>query len=132
MSIGKSVPVAILWAAISVAALGQGATSPSQPQDPTATAPATTPGGAPPATEQIPPSQNSEKTSTDSTAQRRRTFTGTVVRHEDNYSLRNGDREYKLDNPEAAKEYEGQKVKVRGVLDEKNAEIRVQSIKKTK
>lgn len=132
MSIRKSVSAAIFCAAISVVALGQGATSPSQPQDPTAQAPATTPGGAPPAPELVPPNQSSENKSADSSARRRRAFTGTIVRQEDGYMLRNGDREYKLNNPEAAKEYEGQKVKIMGILDAKNAVIRVQSIEKSK
>jgi hypothetical protein len=119
MSIRKSVSAAIFCAAISVVALGQGATSPSQPQDPTAQAPATTPGGAPPAPELVPPNQSSENKSADSSARRRRAFTGTIVRQEDGYMLRNGDRE-------------GQKVKIMGILDAKNALIRVQSIEKSK
>jgi len=51
---------------------------------------------------------------------------GTIIRSEDSYLLRSGDKEYKLDDQTKVKPFAGKDVKVTGTLD--NNVIHVQSI----
>lgn len=53
---------------------------------------------------------------------------GTIVRSKDGFSLRAGDREYKLDDKSKAQQYVGKDVKVLGTLDKESNTIRVESI----
>jgi hypothetical protein len=57
------------------------------------------------------------------------TFTGTVSKQGDTYVLSiPGSESYKLDDQDRAKEYDGQKVHVLGMLDQGSAVIHVQTI----
>jgi len=53
---------------------------------------------------------------------------GTVVRRQNNYFLRAGDLEYKLDDSSAAHKYEGYSVKVLGNLEKQSNTIHVETI----
>ena len=53
---------------------------------------------------------------------------GTVVRRQDNYFLRAGDLEYKLDDAISARRYEGRSVKVLGNLEKQSNTIHVQTM----
>jgi hypothetical protein len=57
------------------------------------------------------------------------TFTGTVSKQGDTYVLSiPGSESYKLDDQDRAKQFEGQKVRVLGMLDQGSAVIHVQTI----
>lgn len=57
------------------------------------------------------------------------TFTGTIVRHGEQYILRDSSGQmYKLDDPDRAKPFEGKAVKVTGQLDQQAMVIHVQNI----
>ena len=114
---------------------------PSQPADPTAQAPATqaptTPPTQAPTTpptfpdskskpDHSPEAQSQEATETSQAAVR--VFSGTIEQGKSGYVLRAGGQEYKLDNQNKAKEYEGKQVKVQGSLDRDKNVIRVQKI----
>ncbi|MCU1298929.1 MAG: hypothetical protein JWO91_3207 [Acidobacteriaceae bacterium] len=131
--------LAILVIALSISALGQGTTQPTQPTDPTAQTPTgpipSTPptfpapevkGGAP----DTRPSDSTPTTSDSSSGKeaKARPFMGTVLHSQTGYVLRSGDLEFKLDDQEHAKVYEGKNVKVTGSLDKKNNTIHVQTI----
>ncbi len=136
-SIGVLTTIA-LSAVLNAAAFGQGAAAPSQPQDPTAQAPATLPRGTPPT---LPKSETGEGKSAGSlptadTSHRSRRvrviqpFMGTVVRRENGYVLRAGDLEYKLNTPSKVSSYVGQRVKVIGTLNKTDNSIQVETINK--
>jgi Protein of unknown function (DUF5818) len=58
-----------------------------------------------------------------------RTFTGTVAKQGDTYVLSvEGSESYKLDDQDRAKQFDGQKVKVFGVLDQGSAVLHAQTI----
>ncbi|HEY1272511.1 MAG TPA: DUF5818 domain-containing protein [Terriglobales bacterium] len=57
-----------------------------------------------------------------------RTFTGTIVHTQDNYVLKSGDKEFKLDDQSKVKSFDGKDVKVTGTLDQDKNLIHVQSI----
>ncbi len=117
------------WVLIS-ACFGQAASTPSQPQDPTAQAPATPPQGAPPA---LPNSESQPKAPNSPGRIRVRViqpFTGTVIANENSYALRAGDLEHKLDAQSRVSKYVGQKVKITGSLDKANNTIHIQTIEK--
>jgi hypothetical protein len=57
------------------------------------------------------------------------TFTGTVSKREDTYVLSvEGSESYKLDDQDHAKQFDGRKVNVFGILDQGSAVIHVQTI----
>jgi len=121
-------------------ALGQGSTTPSQPQDPTAQTPATqAPSGqhsatAPtvpaPSAKQPPDETSSVVPSTGSSTIRSKTrpFMGRVVHSFGSYVLRAGDLEYKLDDQDRAREFRNQEVKVMGTLDKQTNTIHIGTI----
>lgn len=106
---------------------------PSQPQDPTAQAPA---GQAPTTPPTFPetkgnPSQSPEaqsQSSSETSQAGMRVFTGTIGQGKDGYVLRAGNHEYKLDDQAKAKEFDGKQVKVQGSLDRDTNQIRVDKI----
>jgi len=128
-----------------------GQSQPPQPQDPTTQQPSTTPQSTPPTLPQADqkpqqpdpstqPSQSpsaqptpqsqqpdSSATSTGSTAETK-TFMGTVVKAQDGYMLRAADLQYKLDDQDRARQFDGKSVKVQGTLDSQSNTIHVQTI----
>ena len=61
-----------------------------------------------------------------------KTFTGTILKKGSNFVLRDvSGHDFKLDDPDSAKPYEGKSVKVIGQLDEQAMLIHVQSIEGT-
>ncbi|HZR57131.1 MAG TPA: DUF5818 domain-containing protein [Terriglobales bacterium] len=128
--------------AVSSAALAQGTAQPTQPVDPTAQTP-TTPIPSTPPTFPTPeakggasdtrPSDASPSSTTTSGSQsgkeaKARPFMGTIVSSQAGYVLRSGDLEYKLDDQNRAKQYDGKSVKVTGSLDKKNNSIHINAI----
>jgi Protein of unknown function (DUF5818) len=133
---------------------GQSQSQQPQPMDPTAQQPATSPQTTPPtfpqstkpgeqqpdpqqpasqspATQdqgQSSPSTQSSDSTAASTAGQARTFMGTVLKSGDGFILRAGDKQYKLDDQDRAKQFEGKDVKVMGKLDAQSNTIQVQSI----
>ena len=129
--------MAIFLCALS--ALGQSQNQPSQPQDPGTQVPP--PQSTPPTFPQSKPGKQQPDPQQPSAAQAEtqaptatpnaeqnsaRTFMGTIIRSEDSYLLRSGDKEYKLDDQTKVKPFAGKDVKVTGTLD--NNVIHVQSI----
>ncbi|MGA8274494.1 MAG: DUF5818 domain-containing protein [Candidatus Sulfotelmatobacter sp.] len=98
----------------------QSATPQSQPNDPTAQQPATTPQGqssqAPDAGAQAAPNSQAPAPTAASDSQ---TFTGTIVKSGDRYMLQDTDagKSYDIDHQDQVKQYEGKKVRVHGTLD---------------
>ncbi|HZQ69817.1 MAG TPA: DUF5818 domain-containing protein [Terriglobales bacterium] len=80
------------------------------------TAPTTQPAAAQP--------QGSEQNQSPAT----RTFLGTIQKHGDSYVLKSDSTSYQLDAQDRAKQFEGQKVRVIGILDPSGQSIQVQSI----
>jgi len=79
----------------------------------------------PPMPQQQPQPQMPDQTQTKASS----TFTGTVVKDGDSYSLRDSSGQtYKLDDSEEAKQFVGKTVKVTGTLDEEAKVIHVESI----
>jgi uncharacterized protein YdeI (BOF family) len=104
------------------------ATPQTQPTDPTAQQPATTPqsqtGQTPDAsTQTAPPSQAQASTASDT-----QSFTGTIVKAGDKYMFQDASsgNTYDIDHQEEVKQYEGKKVKVHGTLDANGKMIHVQ------
>ena len=141
----------VLAAWLLPAAFGQMSQQP-QPQDPTTQQPSTSPQSTPPTqpqSEQKPqqpdpsasPAQtpsaqpapqpqqpnDSSATSAGSSADAK-TFMGTVVKAQDGYMLRAADLQYKLDDQERARQFDGKNVKVQGTLDTQSNTIHVQTI----
>ena len=133
-------------------AFGQTSQQPQQPQDPMTTPPVASPQSTPPTLPQseskpqqpdptqqptqtpeaqpTPGSQqpnDSSATSSGSSADAR-TFTGTVVRGQDGFMLRAADLQYKLDDQERARQFDGKNVKVQGTLDTQSNTIHIQTI----
>jgi hypothetical protein len=97
------------------------------PVDPTAQSPATPPQGSTPPT--FPSDQSKDdKSAASNTSDSAKTFMGSVALSKDEYVLRSGDKEYKLDDQSKAKQYVGKDVKVLGSLDRHSNRIHIQSI----
>ena len=123
-------------------AWGQSQSQQPNPPDPTAQAPSSTAPATPPtfpqsqsgsqAPEQSPSAQHPETsgstTSSASASQGSRTFEGQIILNKNEYLLRSGDQEYKLDDQSKAKKFAGKDVKVTGNLDRQNKTIHVDSI----
>jgi outer membrane biosynthesis protein TonB len=101
-----------------------GEQQPDPPQQPAAQSPSTQDQGS----QSSPGMQQSTDSTAASTAGQQRTFMGTVVKTGDGFILRAGDNQYKLDDQDRAKQFEGKDVKVLGKLDRQNNTIQVQSI----
>jgi hypothetical protein len=71
--------------------------------------------------------QERSKTSA-SSAEKAKTFVGTVVKESTGYALRVKDLSYKLDDQQQASNYEGRNVRILGNLDKHANTIHVQSI----
>ncbi|MFI5069609.1 MAG: hypothetical protein ACHP8A_01860 [Terriglobales bacterium] len=129
MRAGARVLATFVFSSVLISAsFGQGASTPSQLQDPTAQAPATPPQGTPPA---LPKSESQPKAPNSSGRTHVRViqpFTGTVIAHDTRYVLRAGDLEHKLDAQSRVAKYVGQKVKITGSLDKANNIIHIQTI----
>ncbi len=110
-------------------------TAPSQPQDPTAQAPAspaqgstTTPSTFPTPKAQEPGTPASTGTTAPSRVGKLKQFTGTVVKESDGYVLKVGSLAYRLDNQDKAQEFDGRNVKISGSLDKQSNTIHVESV----
>jgi hypothetical protein len=105
-------------------------TQPAQPQDPTQQSPATRAPSPSRRAGQRAAEMRSEAAgeSSSPTQVKARPFMGTVVRRQNNYFLRAGDLEYKLDDSSAAHKYEGHSVKVLGNLEKQSNTIHVETI----
>jgi hypothetical protein len=104
-------------------------TQPSQPSDPTAQQPATTPQQAQPSqTPEQQPSQAAPDTQATPSATDSQTFSGTVVKSGDKYVLQDADsgKTYDIDHQDQVKQFEGKKVRVHGTLDASGKMIHVQ------
>ena len=100
--------------------------TPSQPNDPTAQQPAQPPQGS---TSQTPDArQTPGATQPSASASDRQTFTGTIVKSGDKYVLQDtaSGTSYDIDHQDQVKQYEGKKVRVRGVLDPSGKMIHLQ------
>ena len=115
---------------------GHAQTSPAQPQDPTQSAPASTapsPQAAPPSArhsdEQTPPETAGSRVSA-STGRRTksRPFMGKIVLENSGYMLKAGDLEYKLDDQDKVRDFNGKNVKVLGSLDRQSNTIHIEKI----
>jgi hypothetical protein len=71
--------------------------------------------------------QERSKTSA-SSAEKTKSFTGTVVKESTGYALRVKDLSYKLDDQQQASNYEGRSVRVLGSLDKHANTIHIQNI----
>jgi hypothetical protein len=129
MRVHKVLGSSLLAAILVSCAFGQNSTAPSEPQDPTAQAPATQPQGIPPT---FPKSDTRTETSSSrkAIASRSQPFTGTVVHEGDSYKLRDGDVEFKLDSSPRVRKLVNQRVKITGTLDQSNSTIHIESVKK--
>lgn len=94
------------------------------PPDPTGNAPAQT---TPPT---FPEGQTAKSParSGGSKAGKTNVFRGTVVNQDGACVLKSGDLVYRLDDQGQAKTYEGQKVRIDGILDKQSNTVRIQSI----
>ena len=99
--------------------LGPDPQAETQPQSNPAPSPATVP--AKPAAS---PAQNPDQNQTPAA----RTFLGTITKQADFYVLKTEATSYQLDAQDKAKEFDGQKVRVIGILDPGGQSIQVQSI----
>lgn len=111
-------------------------TSPTQPQDPTQKAPASTaptPQAAPPSArhsdEQTTPETTGSGVSTSAGRKTRsRPFMGRIVLENNGYMLKAGDLEYKLDDQDKVRDFNGKNVKVLGNLDRQSNTIHIEKI----
>ena len=107
-------------------AFGQSQSQQPHPVDPTAHAPATPPQGSTPPT--FPTQTGEDKSAASASKDSAKTFMGTIILSKGDYVLRSGDKEYKLDDQNKAKEYAGKDVKVLGSLDRHENRIHVEAI----
>lgn len=107
-------------------AFGQSQSQQPHPVDPTAQAPATPPQGSTPPT--FPTQPGEDKSAASASKDSAKTFMGTIILSKGDYVLRSGDKEYKLDDQNKAKEYAGKDVKVLGSLDRHENRIHVEAI----
>jgi hypothetical protein len=114
----------VLLLGLAPAAFGQT----GQPPEPVPSSPGagsqSTPPTFPPGTAR---QERSSKTSA-SSAEKAKTFVGTVVKESTGYALRVKDLRYKLDDQQQASNYEGRNVRILGNLDKHANTIHVQSI----
>ena len=137
--------VAALVACLMPFAFGQGSTSPAQPQDPTAQAPAANPpatpktfpddtSASPSSTQSQPADQSGAQASPSSSPSRatstdsQNSFTGSIIKSGGKYQLRSNGNTYDLDDQSQAKSFSGKDVKVNGSLDKSSNTIKVTSI----
>jgi hypothetical protein len=71
------------------------------------------------------------KTASGATSDKPRPFMGTVLRRNGIYVLRAGDLEYKLDDPDRARRYLGQSVKILGTLDKPSNTLHTKTIERS-
>jgi hypothetical protein len=75
------------------------------------------------------PATQESKQPNDEAQSAAQTFTGTVSKREDTYVLNvEGSESYKLDDQDRARQFDGQKVKVFGIIDQGSAVLHVQTI----
>ena len=101
-----------------------------QPPEGNPLPPRTAPAPEPQPKTQVPGNPPDSSTTPDQHAQpAAQTFTGTVSKQGDTYVLSvAGSESYKLDDQDRAKQFDGQKVRVVGTLDQGSAVIHVQTI----
>jgi hypothetical protein len=92
----------------------------TQPQRNPTPSPDTEPATQPAAQQPQSPDQNQTPAA--------RTFLGTITKQDGSYVLKTGASSYQLDAQDKAKQFEGQKVRVVGILDPAGQSIQVQSI----
>jgi Protein of unknown function (DUF5818) len=101
-------------------------TQPTQPNDPTAQQPATTPQAEPSQT--TPPAQSTPDAQSAASTTEGQNFNGTIVKSGDKYVLQDADtgKTYEVDHQDQVKQFEGKKVRVHGTLDASGKMIHVQ------
>ena len=100
--------------------LGPDPQAETQPQRNPTPSPETAPTAQPSASQP----QNSNENKTPAA----RTFLGTIAKQADSYVLKTGASTYQLDAQDKARQFDGQKVRVIGILDPAGQAIQVQSI----